>query len=282
MSPTSYPLETIDLGIYSLDVATTFGPRIMSISNKEVPNPFAFLSDASLIETEAGVYRFRGGHRLWAAPEEPSVTYANDDHRVSVVTEQGRAVISAPPDRVGLEKRITLSPLGSDVIVDHQLVNHSSKAIKVAAWAITQFGLGGTAILPLLGGAGEQFSADASLVVWPYTRLDDPRISWRERCVLIAAHSGPRLKLGSGPNPRRLGYFDGKSLFTKTVTPAGSEEYPERGAVGQVFVEHEFCELETVGPLKEIGPSDSVTNRETWHLIPCRDLETAIEMVGAA
>jgi hypothetical protein len=34
----------------------------------------------------------------------------------------------------------------------------------------------------------------------------------------------------------------------------------------QVFSRHDFCELETLGPLVTLGTGDATTHRETWTL----------------
>ena len=46
--------------------------------------------DVVIRHPDSGVYRMRGGHRLWAAPEVPAVTYSPDDHRCEVVADPGR------------------------------------------------------------------------------------------------------------------------------------------------------------------------------------------------
>ena len=93
---------------------------------------------------------------------------------------------------------------------------------------------------------------------------------------MITAAAGPRLKLGSGPAPGRLGYLLDGHLFTKAVTAAGDgERRPDRGAVGQVFVDDRFCELESVGPLTDLEPGATGSLVERWELAPCRDLAEA-------
>jgi hypothetical protein len=38
-----------------------------------------------------------------------------------------------------------------------------------------------------------------------------------------------------------------------------------------VFVSDAFCELETLGPLRELAPGDMATNRERWIVRPAGD-----------
>ncbi|HKY47390.1 MAG TPA: hypothetical protein VJQ79_05325, partial [Acidimicrobiia bacterium] len=84
------PLISLELGPYSIAAATAFGPRLASLRYRQGPELFAQLSDEVLINhPDSGTYRFRGGHRLWAAPEVPAITYASDDHPCVVTTGDG-------------------------------------------------------------------------------------------------------------------------------------------------------------------------------------------------
>jgi hypothetical protein len=136
------------------------------------------------------------------------------------------------------------------------------------------------AVIPTRGPFSRyEFQADRSLVLWPYTNLVDPRLSWQERAAVIEAVPGPRFKIGSGPSPGRLGYLIDRQLFTKEIMPAGDGTYPDRGAVAQVFVEDSFCELESVGPVVSLEPRSSASHREVWEITECADLATAYSRV---
>lgn len=268
------------IGPYRITAATAFGPRLLDLSIDGAGELFARLPPEVAVAHPAGDFHFRGGHRLWAGPERPPITYAPDDHACVVTTEVDGLAVEAPPDAAGLIKRLDVSLTEGGLSVDHRLTNGGAFELRVAPWAITQFALGGTALLPLGAAADpDALQPDRSLVLWPYTRLTDHRISWSDRTVAIDASPGPRLKLGSGPNPGRLGYLRDGFLFLKEIETAIGD-YPDRGAVGQVFVAERFCELETVGALSVLTPGDTAVHRETWRLLPCGDLDTAHRLVG--
>jgi hypothetical protein len=271
------------IGRYRVEVATGFGPRVTGLSIDEGPELLARLDPGlGLALGDGGLYRFHGGHRLWAAPEVPDVTYAPDDHECSVRHDGETVTVSAPVDRAGLQKEISVSATaGDDAVVVEHLLTRRGDPIDIAPWAITQLPLGGTAILPV-GGPDTGLQANRSLVLWPYTDLGDDRIGWRGDLVVIDAADGPPVKLGSGPAPGRLGYLRRGLLFVKEVPPAGGSSYPDRGAVGQVYVGQGFCELESVGPQVTMVDGASVTHRETWTVIECRDLDTACAIVSGA
>ena len=269
------------IGPYSLAAATSYGPRLVSLRHQDGPELLAQLGHEILIEhPDSGTYRFHGGHRLWLSPEVPAITYASDDHPCVVASNTEDITITGPIDAAGFVKELSVSLDGERLVIDHRVANAGAQPISVALWGITQFRLGGMALIPFRGPSpgpspGADFQADRSLVLWPYTNLVDPRLSWRERAAVIEAVPGPRLKIGSGPSPERLGYLIDRQLFTKEIVPAGNETYPDRGAVAQVFVEDSFCELESVGPIVSLEPRASASHREIWQVTECADLATA-------
>jgi hypothetical protein len=272
-----------DLGDYRVVIATAFGPRLLAFDHRLGRGPLVRLDDRVALDGGPdGPYRMRGGHRLWAAPELPEVTYATDDEPCEVVEEPGGVTVGGPTDAAGLRKTIRLRAAEDAVVVEHELSNAGPSAARVAAWAITQVRLGGIAMCPLLGNGNGGLQADRSLVLWPYTDPSDQRITYRPDGVSIEAAPGPALKLGAGPRPGALGYLLDGRLFTKTV--AGEQpdaEYPDRGAVGQIYLNERFCELESVGPLTDLGPGESITHTEVWQLQPCEDPDTAHRLVIA-
>lgn len=262
-------------------MATEFGPRIVGLRREDSPEILVELGPDVGISGEGGrFYQFRGGHRLWVSPEVPEVSHAPDDHRCVIVADTDRLRVTSPVDSAGFGKELDIHWDGRRLVADHVLRWSGEGVIQAAPWAITQLPLGGTAIVPIAGNDHDStFQAHASLVLWPYTRLDDPRISWRSRAVLIQADAGPENKLGSGPSPGGLGYLRDGYLFVKHFEGAGGRPMPERGAVGQVYFGEHFCELESVGALVTFEAGSTARHREVWEVSPCPDLETAVGSV---
>ncbi|HJR91937.1 MAG TPA: hypothetical protein VJ938_05820 [Acidimicrobiia bacterium] len=258
------------LGNYRIALASAFGPRITGLTVDGEGDLLARPPQAA----------FHGGHRLWAAPEIPEITYAPDDQPCTLSLETGRVTATGPPDGAGFSKRISVGLDGASLLVEHELTNATATPRRVAPWAVTQLKLGGTALLPV-GSRDDtgDLQADRSVVLWPYTRLNDPRLVWLDGGVAVTATPGGKLKVGSGPHPARLGYYKDGFVFVKEVG-AVDGPWPDRGAVGQVFTNEVFCEVESVGALMTLGPGETATHRERWRLLPCPDLDAARQELG--
>jgi hypothetical protein len=269
------------LGPYLVEVAVDFGPRVLSFRREPGPDLFAQLGPDLVIDhPDSGLYRFRGGHRLWASPEIPAITYAPDDQPCEVTEQGDTLIVVGPPDRAGLKKRLSITSRGEEALVEHVLTNAGLEPIEIAPWAITQLRLDGTAIVPIDGSADpNRLQANASLVLWPYTDLTDPRVTIHPGALTVRAEAGAAFKIGTGPDPGRLGYLLAGHLFTKTVTPADDGRYADRGAVGQFYLGDSFCELETVGPLVTLVSEEETAHREIWSIEECADLGEALAVM---
>lgn len=270
---------THQFGSYSVTVADDFGPRVLGFRSGDGPEMLVRLGPEATLDSPAGTVHFRGGHRLWVAPEEPWLTHIPDDDPCEVVWDAGHLWIKGPVDAAGFVKELELWDEAGALVVEHRLHRVGAEPVTAAPWAITQLIAGGTAILPVGGLSGSGYQADRSLVLWPYSSLVDERLEVRDGAILINARPGPQTKFGSGPAPGRLGYFRDGWLFTKTVRPAADDgPYPDRGAVAQVYVNDAFCELETLGPLEAMEEGDVAVHRERWQATECPHLDVALEV----
>ncbi len=268
---------TIQLGPYRLEIASDFGPRITSLRLEDGPEQFVSLNKEIALDYPGGTFEFRGGHRLWAAPEDPSVTYASDKHDCVTSQRDGVVTVSAPQDDAGLVKEITVSVDDESLVVQHRLTSSSEPGVTAAAWAITQLPMGGTAIIPFEADDTTP-SANRYLVLWPYTSIEDRRVSLWDEAVEIRALDGPEFKLGVGPSPGRLGYYQDGVVFIKEVESAADRDVPDFGAAGQVYIGRGFCELESVGGLTDLSNGGEAVLSERWSIVECADLDAAIQL----
>jgi hypothetical protein len=270
-------LTEVELGPYRLGIANDFGPRIVSLRRDDGHELLAQLDSNEVIEYPDGIYRFHGGHRLWASPEIPEITYANDDHVCKVIVEAETATVTAPTDGAGLAKTIVVSRDRDILTVEHTITGKPTSG-GVAAWAITQYPLGGTAFIPMEGGdTGPR--PNRNVVLWPYTKLDDPRLRFGEAVAIVEARDGPPLKIGVGPSPQRLGYLHNGWLFIKETVSPHPGASPDFGAVSQMYLGQGFCELESVGELVTAGERPASIS-ERWGVVACDDENQALELIS--
>jgi hypothetical protein len=258
------------LGEFEVEVAEDFGPRIIGLRRAGGDEVLASLGPEAVIEHPGGIFRFRGGHRLWAAPEIAASTYAPDDHPCSLIVDEDSLTVTAEPDTAGLAKTITLRLEDDSLVVEH-VIEREHDGVMIAAWGITQLPLCGTALVPL-DGPDTSPLPNRSLVLWPYTDLHDSRLLFGNPGIEIDADAGDPLKVGTAGWRSRLGYLHNGQLFTKEVVGSSSGVVPDFGASHQVYVGQGFCELETVGGQVAEGPARLT---ERWQLLPCSDLEEA-------
>ena len=275
----------------SLWVTRAVGPRIIGLALKEGGNLFAELPEATAECPGVGVFAFRGGHRLWHAPESLERTYIPDDDPPAIsTTGQGLRLVQPIEPSTGIQKSLTISLQGgsAQVRVDHGLKNAGKWPVQLAPWAITQLRAGGVAILPQ---ATEPVDVHGLLpnrhvVLWPYTNPDSPHITWGQRYVFVSANmQSGKLKLGF-PNPAGwLAYHVDDTLFVKQAPYDPDAAYFDRGSSSECYCDPRFLELETLGPRTTLAPGETVHHRETWTVYPGISLhpdEAAMRKVESA
>jgi hypothetical protein len=267
------------------------GPRVIGLALPGGENLFAELPGETLECPGTGRFSFRGGHRLWYAPEEPRRTYLPDDRPVSIAEiENGLRVTQPVEAPSGIQKSltVTLPDRGADrapcVVVDHTLHNRGRSPVELAPWAITQLKPGGVAILPQARTPVDQYGLlpNRHIVLWPYTRLNSPHITWGDHHVLVkATMQDGALKLGF-PNPEGwLAYAVAGSLFVKYAVYQPDADYFDRGSSSECYCNPRFLELETLGPRTKLAPGSSVSHRETWTVHASASIDDVRELVGA-
>jgi len=214
-----YDCVKLENDALALWVTQSVGPRIIGVALQDGANLLAELPDETLDCPGEGTYSFYGGHRLWHAPEDPRRTYIPDDTPVTD-TENGILVAQPVEAQKGIQKSLTITLDGQEarVIIDHTLHNLGKWPVELAPWAITQLKPGGVAILPQPTTPSDEYGLlpNRQIVLWPYTEINSPHITWGDRYVFVEAtvESGA-LKIGF-PNPAGwLGYALGDMLFVK-------------------------------------------------------------------
>lgn len=262
------------------------GPRLVRLflaGSDE--NLLAEAPDASW-ETPFGVYTLYGGHRLWHAPEAFPRTYMPDDSGVRVEElDGGVRLVGQTETHTGLCKTIDIKlyPDRPALSLRHTLCNTGAWPVELAPWAITQVPLGGLAVLPVGASAPLPYLPNRHLALWPYTRLDDPRLRFVGDLVLVeGAARDQALKIGCLNHRGWLGYLRGGVLFSKRFQPEPSAAHPDLNCNAEVYVYDRFLELETLAPLCRLAPGHEVSHFETWELARVAGAETTPDGVRRA
>ena len=248
-------------------ISRSVGPRILSLKFADNENVFAELPDFVVECPGSGTFHSYGGHRLWHAPEEINRTYLPDDSPVAICSlENGYLATQDVEAKTGLQKSMEIRLAGdARVVITHCLFNHGLWPVTCAPWAITQLKTGGVAILPQSCGETMQLP-NRSLVLWPYTNLSDPNVSFGKHHILIRAEMSEAFKVGF-PNPRGwLAYWLNGTLFVKRAKYEAQSAYLDLGSSSECYFNDQFVELETLAPISKIEPGACVSHVETWEL----------------
>ena len=266
-------------GTAELVVTLDVGPRILFGAPAGGKNLFAEIP-AQLGGSGEDKWMIRGGHRFWTAPENDE-SYALDNVPVDYRQVDAKTIeIASPASPFGWQKTLRLAAEGQGrFTVTHTLLNSGTKPIDATPWALSVMAPGGVATIPqpafvphpldLPPGApftNDDLQCNRKVVLWKYTRLDDPRFTLGREFWHIAHRTGcGATKFGllySG----KVAYQLGNAVFAKTVPLVPGGLYPDDGVNFELFSNDDILELETLAPLAPLAPGQSRVHTETWQI----------------
>lgn len=261
----------VESSVLALWVTRSTGPRVLGLSYQGGKNLFAVLPEAIFEHPNGEAYHFRGGHRLWIAPEDPKTTYLPDNAPVEI-TEHANGIEAVQPVEAptGLQKsiRITFPKMGQACVeLEHKVQNQGRAAVKMAPWAVTQLAPGGVAVLPMETQIADPHGMlpNRQLALWPYSAMDNPSVKWSKRYIYVQANfQDGAFKVGL-PNRRGwLGYWNHQTLFVKKAAYDPEKEYYDFNSSSECYCNPHILELETLGPKTILEPGEAVSHKETW------------------
>jgi len=259
-------------GEVEMIVTGDVGPRVIRYGFVGGQNLFKEFKD-ELGKSGESKWTPRGGHRLWAGPEDEKYSYALDNGPVNIQVRGPELEAIQPVEKeTGIQKSmiVRLAPAGSSVEVIHRIRNTTWFALEIAPWALTMMAQGGQAIygFPPRGKHPEALQPTNPLVVWAYTNFGDPR--WKFTLEHFGLSQDP-----NNPEPQKTAFFNvhgwGAYLlkgeaFIKRYTADPSRTYPDMGVSFETFTNAEFLEMETIGPLAKLPAGATVEHVERWTL----------------
>jgi hypothetical protein len=256
-------------GDIELIATADVGPRIIRFGFVGGPNLFTEYPD-QLGKSGEPWWVPRGGHRLWVAPEIQPDTYALDNAALTVEVDQGSLSLLQPVEpETYLQKSIHVAfTLDGCVSVTHSIANAGLNVRRLAPWALTQLAPGGVGFVkfPPRGCHDDCLQPTHPLVMWAYTDFLDER--WQLNCSHLVLRQDARIhapqKAGIFCEEIISGYLLGTTLFIKRARANPTLSYPDFHCSFEMFTNGDFLELETLGPLVDLKPGQSVSHSETW------------------
>ena len=277
-------------GVVELIITGDVGPRVIRFGFVGDENEFGEFADM-VGKTGGYGWRIYGGHRFWHAPEDPVRTYYPDNEPVEV-KDQGEFVHVVQPTEptTGIQKEldIYLAEDEGKVKVVHRLRNHNLWPVELAPWGVSVMATGGVAIVPLppRGTHTENLLPANTLTFWAYVDMSDPRWTWGHKYVMLRQdvdRTAPQ-KFGAKGLQGKAAYARNGHLFVKTFNYFPEETYPDMGCAVEVFTNEQFLEVETLGPVVNLKPNQTVEHVEHWFLfddVPMPSREEEVEATVA-
>jgi hypothetical protein len=255
-----------------------YGPRIIYLSTQGGKNLFFEDNDSEINQSGeifapvgGGSWQIYGGHRLWTSPERmPRTTYPDNEPVAWERIGDNGFVLRSPQERwnqITKEIEIQLDPSGSGIKVVHRVTNNGAWPITFAPWALSVMGAGGRAVVPMTG-SDNGLLPNRRFILWPYNRLNDPRISFTESELIVDQGEGTSpYKFGSDNESGWAAYSNHGDTFIKSYKPVAGGRYPDFGVSFELYTNSLMLELETLGELQEVESGAAVEHVESWQVV---------------
>jgi len=273
-------------GNIELVVTLDVGPRLIRLGAVGGQNLFKENED-QMGKTTGSEWMAFGGHRFWHAPEVFPRTYAPDFEPVEYQWEnEVLKLIQKTESENKIQKEIEITMQDGGILVTHRLINRNLWAVELAPWCLSVMAAGGRALIPQ-----EYFIPHPDvlvparpLVLWHFTRMNDPRFTWGDRLIQLREDSqyDSKQKIGIRNSLGWAAYQLGNDLFIKSTTLDPDATYPDMGCNFEFFTMPGFLEMESLGPLVKLEPNAATEHLERWWLIPNLDLpKEEAPLIGA-
>ncbi len=275
-------------GEVELIVTTDVGPRVIRYGFVGEQNEFHEFKD-QLGKVGGDEWRIYGGHRLWHAPEKNPRSYEPYNETVPYEWD-GRWLHLRPKTEAntGIRKEMSihLSAEGSHVKIIHRIINEGQWTVKLAVWPLTVMAPGGKAIIPQEPYAAhtDELAPARPLVLWRYTRMDDPRWTWSSKYIQLRQDpnaTSPQ-KLGALIKDGWAAYWRNNHLFFKFFPYSNGARYADYGCNMECFTNGDMLEVETLGPLTKLEPGGGTDHIEGWFLhknVPSAEIDEDLDKV---
>lgn len=250
------------------------GPRLIRFGQPGGANLF-YEDPATLGQTDSPDWHIYGGHRFWHAPEADPRSYQPDNRpvKVTATADETTVTVAQPTEpATGMQKTLVLSMTDErpHLRVTHHLTNNGLWPVTCAPWALSVMAAGGVGILPVppRGTHAENLLPTHTMTLWAYTDFSDPRWTLGREYVLLRQDSRATTpqKVGMDVQDGWAAYLRDGTLFVKAFSRVAGAAYPDKGSTAELFTNDVMLEVESLGPLTNIPPKETVTHVEDWFL----------------
>ena len=156
---------------------------------------------------------------------------------------------------------------GDNVVkINHKVTNVDTITKTFAPWTITSMAYGGVQYIPLKD-PSITFQPKYRLSMWHYTNLGDERIEYlKDGLKLNHKEGNGNFKIGVGHPHNYISYTNKGVVFEKVMDNLLDMPYPDGDVSYETYMCDHMVELETLSPLYEVKPNQTVSHTETWRL----------------
>jgi hypothetical protein len=257
-------------------VTLDIGPRIIKCNLKDHENMMFedvernFSNDVSSLFGEGKTWYTYGGHRIWLSPESfPETYYPDNDKVIYSIVPGGAEFLPPVQDVTGIQITVKLE-MAEDapkVKITHTITNKNAIPVKGSVWCLSVMASGGTALVPQPT-EDTGLLPNRSLVMWPYARFSDSRFTICDKYLAVTqdTNATDAFKLGINNTSGYSAYINNGQALVKYIEYQKGAEYPDGGCSTEVYSNNLFEELESLSPLYDLKPEESMVHTETWTL----------------
>ncbi len=257
----------VESGNITLGIPLEFGIRIIYLSYQGGDNLFFEQpKDMKELSTDEG-WRVFGGHRLWVAPESPKnykpelqpITYELKDNTI-ILTQNN-------DDWLNVQKSLEITFEGDNLVkLNHVIKNTDTKTKTFSPWSISSMAGGGVEYIPLKY-RDNGYNPLHRFSTWDYTSLGDDRAEYsRELIKLSHRANSKKYKIGVGHPNGPVKYVNKGVVFEIIYDVFNDKVYPDGDVSFETFMCDYMVEIESLSPLYEVKPNESVCHQEKWLL----------------
>ena len=236
-----------------------FGPRILKFL---IADQNIFKDFPEHRQDTSDNFKLYGGHRLWSAPEDKVDCYEPDNLRIDCEFSENSVLLRDQKPRKFM-REICIKET-STWHIEHRLINNSKDEVKISAWPITMLPVHFSAVLPMPNKTRQGLNPNRNLVLWPYTSLQDSRLSSHADFMSVSPDKSSAFKIGYFNAAGFLAAQSENHYFVKYYPPGSQGTHPDFSANSEVYTDQNVLELESLSSYTSLMPGQSIVHREIW------------------